>query len=342
MKKNGKIRFSLPPEKDSMLAKGATPEYIVLSSIRPAGGRKEIWKMVFGIAAGALSALLMSCSFIFSRAFIREYKDPVKLAVFSQLVMALGGVVMLLFGCIFLEIPWSGRFLYYLSGEVFFFLIGQTSFFMVLRQVEASRAASLLGLKIIVLALIAALLGKRVLPLQWVAVVFCTTAAVGMNLSGGHMSKSSVFWLLSAVTFYALCDICLTEMMLLMPGGSMLLNSFGVIGVCYTALGLAVLPFLWKYRPGPGEFKAAVPYGVLYFSAMIFLMTSFGLLDVVFGGVIQAGRGIISVLLGVILVRLGLEKSEPQVAGRIWLRRLLMSILMLGAMALYTFAAARS
>ena len=74
---------------------------------------------------------------------------------------------------------------------------------------------------------------------------------------------------------------------------------------------------------------------------MIFLVTSFGLLGVVFASIIQAGRGILSILLCVVLLKLGLEKNEPAVSAGLWLRRLVMAILMLAAMTLYTCSAAK-
>ena len=298
--------------------------------------------MFSGIAAGLLSALLISISFIFSRSYIRKYGDPVQLAVYSQLLMGIGGVTMLLVSLYFQEIPWTSRkFLLLLAGDVGFFLIGQTSFFIVIKQVEATRASSLLGLKMLVLASIAVLIGKTLTPLQWAAVVLCSAAAVGMNFSGGRLPRKSVFWLMMSVLFYALCDSCIAEMMLLMPGKSMLTNSFGVIGISYTVLALAVLPAVWKYPFRKKPMLDAVPYGIFYFSSILFLMTCFGLIGVVFGNIMQAGRGIISVLLGILLIRLGFEKTEPMVSRRLWIQRALMAILMLTAMTLYTCASLR-
>ena len=298
--------------------------------------------MFSGIAAGLLSALLISISFVFSRAYIRKYADPVQLAVYSQLVMGIGGALMLLISLCFQKIPLNEpRFLLLLAGDVFFFLIGQTSFFIVIKQVEATRASSLRGLKLMVLALIAVLIGKPITPLQWIAVALCTAAAVGMNFSGGRLPLKSVFWLMMSVLFYALCDSCITEMMLMMPGKSMLTNSFGVIGISYTVLALAVLPATGKYPFRKKPMLDAVPYGLFYFSSILFLMTCFGLIGVVFGSIMQAGRGIISVLLGVLLIRLGYEKTEPMVSRRLWIQRGLMAILMLTAMTLYTCASMR-
>lgn len=294
--------------------------------------------MFFGIIAGLLSACLMSGSFILSRAFIRKYGDPVRLAVFSQIAMGIGGAVMLIPGILCIGYPASGRFYLYLAGEILFFLIGQTSFFMMIKKVEASRAASLLGTKILSLALLATLLGDPVMPMQWAAVLLCAVAAVGMNLSGIRISAGSFFWLLAAVTFYALCDICITGMMLLMPGGSMIVNALGVTAICFTSLGIAVLPALWKYPMRGRELLDAVPYGLFYYLSLIFLMASFAALGVVFGGIIQAGRGIISVVLGFLLLRMGIDKSEPPASRRMWIRRLCMAVLMLAAMVMYTLS----
>ena len=51
--------------------------------------------MFFGIAAGLVSAVLISVSYVFSRAYIRKYGDPVQLAVHSQVVMGAGGLLTL-------------------------------------------------------------------------------------------------------------------------------------------------------------------------------------------------------------------------------------------------------
>ena len=75
--------------------------------------------MFSGVAAGLLSALLISISFVFSRGYIRKYGDPVQLAVYSQLVMGIGGIVMLLVSLCFQKIPVNDpRFLLLLAGDV--------------------------------------------------------------------------------------------------------------------------------------------------------------------------------------------------------------------------------
>ena len=122
----------------------------------------------------------------------------------------------------------------------------------------------------------------------------------------------------------------------------MILNSFCVMGFTYTSIGFLVLPGLLKYPLKRELLKEAMPYSIFYFCSMLFLMTCFGLLGVVFGSIIQASRGIISVVLGIILLRIGVDKDEPDVPMRIWIQKFIMAILMLAAMTLYTLSKAQS
>ena len=294
--------------------------------------------MFFGIVFGVISALLMSGSYVFSRSYLRQHHDPVKLAFFSQMNIFPWGIALLIYSFFFIEIPLNSRFFLYLLGECTLFLVAQTSFFMALKKLEATRAASLLGLKILALAFIAMLLGEELNTMRWIAILSCTLAAVGMNFSGGKMSFSTILWLASAVIFYAICDICITGMVQMMPGKNMMMNSVCVMGFTYTGIGLLVMPGMLKYKLALREFKDSFCYSMFYFGSILFLMACFGLLGVVFGSIIQAGRGIFSILLGMLLLRLGIEKNEPDVPLRMWVRRICMSVLMITAMILYTLS----
>ncbi len=297
--------------------------------------------MTAGIAAGFASVLLLCGSYVFSRSYIRKHRDSVKLSVYSQLLMALGGVALLAGTLPFVDYPLCGRFWGFIGGIVCTFLLGQTSFLIMLKKVEATRAASLLGLKLMALAAITVLTGNDLSGVQWMAVFLCTVAAVGMNFSGVRIPLTCFGWLMLAVFCYASCDICITKLMLMMPSKSMFINALCVIGSSYTALGIAVIPGLLKYPPRRENFTDAVPFSLFYFCSMIFLFASFGLIGVVFGSIIQAGRGIVSVLLGVVLLHLGIEKNEPQVSAGVWIRRAVMALLMLSAIVMYSVSVGR-
>ena len=295
--------------------------------------------MFTGIAAGFFSALFMSVSYVFSRAFIRKYKDPVRLSIFSQLVMTFGGLAALITSLFFVKIPFdNGKLYLYIFGENATFIIGQTSFFILLKKVEATRASSLLGLKLIPLAVIASFLGQDLSLWQWLAIVLCSLAAAGMNLTGLAMSPKSLFWLFTSVIFYALCDICLGGLMQVIEGSNTFMKSVAGMGVCFTSLGLISTVFLFRYKPTKREMFDTIPYSFCYFSSILLLLVCFCLVGVVFGNILQSGRGIISIVLGIILLQLGWEKTEGKVPAKIWVQRLLMAFLMLCAMTLYTIS----
>ena len=49
--------------------------------------------MLTGIVSGIISALLMSGSYIFSRAYFRKHNDPLRLAIHSQFNMLFWGIL---------------------------------------------------------------------------------------------------------------------------------------------------------------------------------------------------------------------------------------------------------
>ena len=238
----------------------------------------------------------------------------------------------------FIEYPCSFKYIMVGAAWIVTYILAQTSFFAALKSVEASRLSSLLGTKIIALAIIAILTGYKLNTMKFTAVILCCISAVGMNFSGGKLNLKSALWVGSAVLNYALCDLTCTEMVNMMPGKNVLLNSFGVVAVSYGALGIVSLPCLFIVPKKVIYLKDAFPFGAAWFSSMIFLLTAFGSLGVVFGSIVQAGRGIISVLIGAALLYAGFEHLEPRVGKKAWIRRMLMALLMLAAMAIYAKA----
>ena len=291
--------------------------------------------MLFGVICGCTAAVMQSVSYIFSRSFVAQHKSPIYLAIYSQIVMGILGAILFVICLKFTAFP-SG-WLYYLLGLAWMttYLSAQISFFQALKTVEASRLSSLLGTKVIALALLAMVFGTSFTPIRWVAVVLCTVAAVGMNFSGAKLSARSVFWIALAVLSYALCDLSCTKMVVMMPGDNILYKSLGVVAVSYSGLGIISLPALF-FVPRKTEYlRDASSFGVAWFVSMIFLMVAFGSLGVVFGTILQSGRGIVSVIIGAILLHFGYKDLEPQVSKRKWIQRLCMAILMLCAMIIY-------
>ncbi len=295
--------------------------------------------MIFGILAGFLSAFLQSSSYVFSRRFVLKHGSPGLLVVYSQAAMGVFGAITLAATLPFVTVPLSLHFFLLLAALVAASNIGYFCFFRALREIEASRLSSLLGLKIVVLAVIAMLLPGRGLSwIQLLAVTLSAVAAVGMNFTGGPLSRKGILFLLLTLLSYASADIVETKMILMMPGERLFLNAITVTGVAFFAMGCVSSLAFFRMTRDRRYLADAVPYAVAWYLAMIFLFASFGTIGVLFGNMIQASRGIISVLLGVLLVKAGLDRLEPRVGASAWRRRVVMAVLMLAAMALYSAA----
>ena len=65
------------------------------------------------------------------------------------------------------------------------------------------------------------------------------------------------------------------------------------------------------------------------------LYISFGLIGASFGNVVQASRGVISLLLGIILSRFAINGLEQRQSVAVWLRKAAAALLMFGAIVLY-------
>ena len=217
---------------------------------------------------------------------------------------------------------------------------GQFFFFWTQREVESSRLSSLLGLKIIVLSLIYVFFMQRqILPLQWVAVFMCAVSAMGMNFTGGKITWKAGFWLFMTVCGYAFGDLAATALVRQI-GGNGIYPSLATAGLAAVVqgIGMCFLLMLKSVPKNSGVIRDSFPYALGWFASLLFLYDCFGNLGVLFGTILQSARGLISVLIGALLLKFGLEEYEPRVSRSAWIRRFIMAILMIGAMSLYAFA----
>ncbi len=295
--------------------------------------------MIIGIVSGLLSALLQSGSYVFSRVFIYKHRNSFELVVYSQLIMGLFAAFTILPAMMFSSYPLTWKFFLEIFLCIFTFAAGQYGFFQTLRELEASRLSSLLGLKIVFLALITTCFTDTPLHfLQWIAIILCSISAVGMNFTGGRITGKAALWLIFMLVCYAVCDMLEAELILQMNGDSLIANSTAVAALIYFILGIFSLPFLSKYPLKLNRCKDALPYAVTWYSAILLLFVCFGSIGAVFGNIIQASRGILSVLIGLWLLHLGYEHLEPRVGRQAWCRRFLMAAVMICAMCLYSYA----
>ena len=297
--------------------------------------------MGIGILCGFIAAFFNSVGYLLNARFLQRYKEEGRLLTYALVSMMIITVPFLPFVFPFaaLEEPWW--FLLKVVMWVAVFILGQGSFFMALRYFEASRLSSLLGLKIIVLALIFMLFHNgRLVPLQWVAIFVSAISAMMFNWSGAGR-QNCLGWLFLGLTLlmYSSCDLLETSLILHVKRSGLndLHSSFAVISAIYPALGLAALPGMLKYRPSREQFALALPYAAVWVISQVVLLVCYARVLPVFGNVILATRGVFSVLLGASLPLFGLASLDSKVSVRKWIQRIVAALLMVLAIGLYSW-----
>jgi hypothetical protein len=231
-----------------------------------------------------------------------------------------------------------------------FYLGGQCTTTFALRYAEPSRVSPLMGFKIVVLAILAAFLEQPritgaplppgLTPLQWIAAALAVVAALALNYSGGALRRRAAISILLACISYSIADWNITRTNLaifrLAPGTSALQASLLSTGLCYGLAGLvgaALLPW-WGSRKAK-DWSDAIPFAVVWFIAMMFLYACFSEVGPLLGNILQSTRGLMSILLGSLLVALGHLHIEPLSGRRVFVRRLAAALLMFAAVSLY-------
>lgn len=297
--------------------------------------------MAMGIFAAALTALLQSMSYVSSAAFNNRYNSSFKLLIYSQFAMGVVSVplAMIFFPAGLLETPLKS--LVWILLWLAITCAGQYFFFATQKEIESSRLSSLLGLKIVVLALITSVIAGALPSIQKiVAIILATAGAVGMN--GGKSSRAvtvkAVVLLLSTVVTYSVADLVETNLLNMSRSGNIWCDGLGVCAFCYMFLGLLMVPILKKIKFSTEEFKYASPYGVLYFFSQVALFVSFGLVGPVFANVVQSSRGMISVGVGILLCHCGFSSLDAKGDKKLWIRRFICSCIMTAAIIIFACA----
>ena len=301
--------------------------------------------MFFGVVIGLVSAMMQSSAYIFSRRFVNDFRSPVKLVIYSQLLMGIMGTAVFAATFPFTAFP-RGAELWKFSAAMAVFVaayhVAFYCFFKALNEIEASRLSSLLGLKVVSIALITYLFLHAELNLRHLlAVLLTAVSAVGMNFSGIHISRKGAFYLVLALLGFSTTDITGAIFVKAMPGDAMTLKAICATSLSYVFLGIIAAAVFLKLKFERDACRGALPYSVLWFAAMLLLFASFGIVGVVFGSIIQSSRGVFSVFLGVLLARMGYSDVEPDVPVPVWVRRAVMATIMVAAIGLYSFASSK-
>ena len=301
--------------------------------------------MFFGVSIGLASAVMQSAAYIFSRRFVNEFHSSLKLVIYSQFVMGILGLAVFAATFPFTVFPRGAELVRFSAAMAVFvaaYHVAFFCFFKALNEIEASRLSSLLGLKVVVIALITyPFLHSELNTLHLLAVALTAVSAVGMNLSGVRIGRKGALYLALALLGFATTDITGTIFVKTMPGDAATLKAICATSLAYVFLGLIAAAALLKLKFEPRALAGALPYSALWFTAMLLLFASFGMVGVVFGSIIQASRGVVSVIIGILLARTGYVAVEPDVPVRVWVRRAVMAALMVAAIGLYSYASVK-
>ena len=301
----------------------------------------------WGIAAGIGSAILQSCSYVASAAYLKRRAKPFEMLMYSQGFQFFFALALL----VWLS-PWKmlgdSAILRANALWLVIFTIAQFSMFAAQRFVEPSKIATWLGLKIVVLALLAVFwpIGDGSLgPVHWIAIGITVAAAWLLNASGGLKTgwKGGLF-LASQIIVASFCDRQQVHIMQLFQthGSTMFQSALLTLSLGYFSFGIAAIGWsAWniaRSKASRGAFKDAVwalPFALFWFTAMICIYFCYGELGPVFGNVVQSTRAVIAVGIGYLAFKLLPVKVEATASLSMWLRRLAAAILMTLGIILY-------
>lgn len=295
--------------------------------------------MLSGVLFGFAAALMQSVSYVYSAQFICQHKaSPMTLLVLMHLV--LGGISLLILP--FLWHPELLNITHYatpLLFTAFFYGVGQISLFQAIRASEASRVSPLLGLKVLVLALIGLFwLGDSYQLIQWLAVGLCALGAIWLSASGGRIRGRALFWVVMACVGYSLSDLSVLYTMRSFE--QLPLIHAAALGVCLCYLICAVASLLLYPRTKKKHLLLqSTPSALTWLVAMMCLFACFSEIGVVFGGIVQSSRGLLSIFLGVLLTWVGFRYAEKMPERRVFLQRFSASALMLLAIVMFSLGA---
>ena len=291
-----------------------------------------------GIFFGLGAALSQSACYVFTRLYvIRHHHAPIRLLVTGHILMGLFSLVAMPFVAAG-GMPPMRSYALPLAGAVVFYLLGQTGLFVLMRRTQASRVAPLLGIKIVILALITVLaMHQPLAPRQWVAVLLCTAAAFVLSRSGESLTGTAVLWVIATCAAYSLSDLSITALVRSLQPLSPTRAALAGVCRCYLFCGLAGLAFM-PFAGGRRvmeDWPLALGFAAFWYLGMLFLYACFASIGPVFGNVLQSTRGIISVVLGACLARLGHIHIEQRVSRGVLGRRVAAAVLMCGAIWLF-------
>ena len=220
------------------------------------------------------------------------------------------------------------------------FVAGQWGFFNAQKHIESSRIASLLGLKVLVVMFLSIVMLRAQFTLwQYTAIVLAAVDAMLMNWSKGKLDWNGMGFLMVALTGYAVSDLGVQLVVKSFNTSDPIRNGMCGFALCYGIGGVVSLGMIKPCKISWQMVKGAFPQAICWVVSMWGLYVCFGLLGAAFGNVIQASRGVISLVMGIVLSYFAIQGLEQKQSALVWVRKAVAAILMFGAIVLYAFSA---
>lgn len=293
---------------------------------------------IMGIGLGLAAAFFQSLSYLCSRLFMKRHQDNIlALLALSHILM---GIVSLLLAALLrpAALPPLRLYLGALLGASGFYLLGQMILFAAITRTEPSRISPLLGLKVFMLAVIGAVfLGQQFGAGQWLAVLCSGLSVFLLSYDGRRLEWPFAAMGLLVCLFYCLSDIHIKILVDYFNFMGTVRGAAMATALCYIFCGLVGAAVL-LFRPACSTRQTwiyAAPFAASWFLAMILLFSSFGLIGVVFGNIMQSARGILSIVLAFAAAQLGFESLEPKASPARMIQRSLAAVLMTASVALF-------
>ena len=174
---------------------------------------------------------------------------------------------------------------------------------------------------------------------QYSAIVLAAFAAMLMNWSKGKLDFNGMGFLLMALVGYAFSDMGIQLVVAHLECSNPIVGGLGGYVLTYGTMGIGALLLMKPLKVSWKMVVGALPQGVCWTISMWGLYVCFGLLGAAFGNVIQASRGVVSLVLGIVLSYFAVNGLEQKQSWQVWLRKALAAILMFGAIVLYALTA---
>ncbi|MFA7231373.1 MAG: hypothetical protein WC071_08890, partial [Victivallaceae bacterium] len=147
----------------------------------------------------------------------------------------------------------------------------------------------------------------------------------------------SLTWIILACIGYSLSDINIKILITKLGEPDIVTAAILAGTMSYTVNGImATTVFFSSSKMSKRLILPSLPFCIFWFVAMLLLFYCFGIIGPVLGNIVQSTRGIISVIIGAVVAKIGFSDLESKLTLPIVLKRIIAAILITAAIILFS------